>query len=95
MLSETDRARVRESVKKAEATLAAEIVPCVFAQSRPLPGDDLGRRRVRGRSACGALFMTDVVHPLWLPLSTLILFVPAAGFVGAILGHRCARSSAC
>jgi putative membrane protein len=90
MLSENDRARVRAAVDKAEAGLAAEIVPCVFAQSSPYPETTWAGAAAAVGLACGALFLTDVVHPLWLPLSTLILFVPAAAFVGAAFGHWCA-----
>jgi putative membrane protein len=89
MLSEHDRARVRAAVDKAEADLAAEIVPCVFAQSSPYPETTWAGAAAAVGMACAALFLTDVVHPLWLPLSTLILFVPAAAFVGAALGHWC------
>jgi putative membrane protein len=89
MLSEDERARVRAAVDKAEAGLAAEIVPCVFAQSSPYPETTWAGAAAAVGAACGALFLTDVVHPLWLPLSTLILFVPAAAFVGAALGHWC------
>jgi putative membrane protein len=89
MLNESERARVRAAVDKAEAGLAAEIVPCVFAQSSPYPETTWAGAAAAVGSACGALFLTDVLHPLWLPLSTLILFVPAAAFVGAALGHWC------
>ena len=89
MLSEDERARVRAAVDKAEADLAAEIVPCVFAQSSPYPETTWAGAAAAVGVACGALFLTDVVHPLWLPLSTIILFVPAAAFVGAALGHWC------
>jgi putative membrane protein len=89
MLNENERARVRAAVDKAEADLAAEIVPCVFAQSSPYPETTWAGAASAVGLACAALFMTDVVHPLWLPLSTIILFVPAAAFVGAALGHWC------
>ena len=90
MLSESERARVRAAVEKAESVLAAEIVPCVFAQSSPYPETTWAGAAAAVGLACGALFLTDVLHPIWLPLSTLILFVPAAAFVGASLGHWCA-----
>ena len=90
MLKEDERARVRAAVDKAEAGLAAEIVPCVFSQSSPYPETTWAGAAAAVGAACGALFLTDVVHPLWLPLSTLILFVPAAAFAGAALGHWCA-----
>ncbi|MFI5363785.1 MAG: TPM domain-containing protein [Elusimicrobiota bacterium] len=89
MLSESERARVRAAVEKAESGLSAEIVPCVFSQSSPYPETTWAGAAAAVGLACGALFLSDVVHPLWLPLSTLILFVPAAGFVGAALGHWC------
>jgi putative membrane protein len=89
MLSESERARVREAVDKAEAGLAAEIVPCVFAQSSSYPETTWAGAAAAAGLASGALFLTDAVHPLWLPLSTLILFVPAAAFVGAALGRWC------
>ena len=89
MLSESDRERVRQAVTKAEAGLAAEIVPCVFAQSSPYPETTWAGGASAAGLACAALFLIDVVHPPWLPLSTLILFVPAAGLAGAALGHWC------
>src|SRR5258708_6905711 len=89
MLSESERARVRAAVDDAESGLAAEIVPCVFAQSSPYPEATWAGAAAAVGLACGALFLTDVLHPVWLPLSTLILFVPAAAFVGAALGRWC------
>src|SRR3569832_656948 len=90
MLPENARAQVRAAVDKAEAGLAAEIVPCVYAQSSPYPETTWAGAAAAVGLASGLLFMTDVVHPLWTPLSTLILFVPAAAFVGAALGRWCA-----
>ena len=87
MLSESERARVRAAVDKAESDLAAEIVPCVFEQSSPYPETTWAGAAAAVGLACGALFLTDMLHPIWLPLSTLILFVPAAAFVGAALGR--------
>ena len=89
MLSESERARVRAAVDQAESGLAAEIVPCVFAQSSPYPETTWAGAAAAVGLACGALFLTDVLHPIWLPLSTLILFVPAAAFAGAALGRWC------
>ena len=89
MLSENDRARVRAAVDKAEAGLAAEIVPCVFAQSSPYPETTWAAAAAASALACAALYMADVVRPLWTPLTTLILIVPAAAFVGAALGRWC------
>ena len=79
MLNESERARVRAAVEKAEADLAAEIVPCVFAQSSPYPETVWAGAAAAVGLACGALFLSDIFHPIWLPLSTLILIVPAAG----------------
>ena len=90
MLNENERARVREAVEKSEAGLAAEIVPCVFAQSSSYPETLWAGAASAVALACGALFMADVYRPLWLPLSTLILFVPAAGLLGAAVGRWCA-----
>ena len=89
MLSESERARVRAAVDKAETGLAAEIVPCVFAQSCSYPETPWAGAAAAVGLACGALFLADVARPLWLPLSTLILFVPAAAFVGGALGYWC------
>ena len=90
MLSDNDRARVRAAVEKSEADLAAEIVPCVFAQSSPYPETVWAGAAAAVALICGALFLIDVARPIWLPLSTLILFVPAAGLAGAALGRWCA-----
>lgn len=89
MMTEQERTRVRAAVDKAETGLAAEIVPCVYAQSSPYPETTWAGAAAAVGLASGFLFMTDVVHPLWTPLSTLILFVPAAAFVGAALGRWC------
>jgi putative membrane protein len=89
MLNESERARVRAAVDQAEKGLAAEIVPCVFVQSSPYPETTWAGAAAAVGLACGALFLTDILHPIWLPLSTLILFVPAAAFVGGALGHWC------
>ncbi len=84
-----DREKVRAAVAKAEAGLTAEIVPCVYEQSSPYP-ESLWAGAGAGMSlAAGALFLLDVFHPLWLPLSRLILWVPAAGLAGAALGRWC------
>jgi putative membrane protein len=87
MLNENERARVRAAVEKAETGLAAEIVPCVYGQSSPYPETVWAGAAAAVAVACAALFLTDMVHPVWLPLSTLILFVPAAGIAGAALGR--------
>jgi putative membrane protein len=90
MLNEDDRARVAAAVKKAETGLAAELVPVVLAQSSPYPETTWAGGAAGAALACAALFLSDLFHPLWLPLSTLILSVPAAALVGAAIGHRCA-----
>ena len=92
MLNESERARVRAAVEKAEADLAAEIVPCVFAQSSPYPETVWAGAAAAVGLACGALFLSDIFHPIWLPLSTLMLFVPGAGIAGAALGRWCATA---
>jgi len=89
MLNENERARVRAAVEKAEAGLAAEIVPCVYEQSSPYPETVWAGGAAAVAVACGVLFLSDMIRPIWLPLSTLILFVPAAGLAGAALGHWC------
>jgi putative membrane protein len=80
---------VRAAVDKAESELAAEIVPCVYAQSSPYPETTWAGAAAAAGLACGALYLIDVFHPLWTPLTTLILVVPAAAFVGAALGRWC------
>ncbi|MDE2141859.1 MAG: hypothetical protein KGJ84_05550 [Elusimicrobia bacterium] len=90
MLNDNERARVRAAVEKAEAGLAAEIVPCVFAQSSPYPETVWAGAAAAVGLACGVLFIVDAFQPIWLPLSTLILFVPAAGLAGAAVGRWCA-----
>jgi putative membrane protein len=89
MLNESDRARVRAAVEKAEADLAAEIVPCVFAQSSPYPETVWAGAAAAVGLACGAIFLIDTFRPIWLPVSTLILFVPGAGLAGAVIGRWC------
>lgn len=89
MLPPEEGERVRAAVAKAEAALTAEIVPCVYAQSSPYP-EALWAGAGAGMSlAVGALLLLDVFHPLWLPLSRLILWVPAGGLAGAALGRWC------
>lgn len=89
MLTPEDREKVRAAVAKAEAGLTAEIVPCVFAQSSPYPESIWAGAGAGMSLAVAGLFMLDVFHPLWMPLSRLILWVPAAGFLGAALGRWC------
>ena len=87
LLKEDERARVHAAVVKAEAGLAAEIVTCVFAQSSPYPETIWAGAAAAVGLACGALFLIDMVRPVWLPLSTLMLIVPATGLAGAALGR--------
>jgi putative membrane protein len=89
MLSNEDREKVRAAVAKAEAGLTAEIVPCVYAQSSPYPESIWAGAGAGMSVAVAALFLLDVFHPLWMPLSRLILWVPAAGLLGAALGRWC------
>ncbi len=84
-----DREKVRGAVAAAEAGLTAEIVPCVFEQSSPYPESIWAGAGAGMSLAVGALFLLDVLHPVWLPLSRLILWVPAAGLAGAALGRWC------
>ena len=84
-----DRERVRAAVAAAEAGLTAEIAPCVYSQSSPYP-ESLWAGAGAGMSAAvAALFLLDVFHPLWMPMSRLILWVPALGLLGAALGRWC------
>jgi len=90
MLSESERARVRAAVDAAEAGLAAEIVPCVFARSGSYPEAVWAGATLGAAFACAALWLTDAFSPSWLPVRTLMLAVPDAGFLGAALGRWCA-----
>jgi putative membrane protein len=87
MMTSEEREKVRAAVAKAEAGLTAEIVPCVFAQSSPYPETIWAGAGAGMSLAVGALFLLDVFHPLWLPLSRMILWVPAAGLLGAAIGR--------
>ena len=89
MMTLEDREKVRAAVAKAEAGLTAEIVTCVFAQSSSYPESIWAGAGAGMSLAVGALFLLDVFHPLWLPLSRLILWVPATGLLGAALGRWC------
>jgi len=90
MLNAADRENVKAAVAKAESGLTAEIVPCVYAQSSPYP-ESIWAGAVAGMcAAAGALLLLDLFHPLWTPLSRLILWVPAAGVVGGAAGRWCA-----
>ncbi|MBI4059986.1 MAG: hypothetical protein HY403_01005 [Elusimicrobia bacterium] len=89
MLTCEDREKVRVAVAKAESGLTAEIIPCVFEQSSPYPESIWAGAGAGMSLAVGALLLLDVFHPLWTPLSRLILWVPAAGLLGAALGRWC------
>lgn len=89
MLTPSDQEKVRAAVAKAESGLTTEIVPCVFAQSSSYP-ESISAGAGAGMSlAVAALFLLDMFHPLWLPLSRLILWVPVTGLLGAALGRWC------
>ena len=90
MLSESERARVRAAVEKSEAELAAEIVPCVYGQSSPYPETVWAGAAAAVGLTCGALFLADLFRPVWLPVSTIVLLIAAAGICGAAVGHWCA-----
>jgi putative membrane protein len=89
MMTSEDREKVRAAVAKAESGLTAEIVPCVFAQSSSYPETIWAGAGAGMSLAVGALFLLDMFHPLWIPLSRLILWVPAAALLGAALGRWC------
>ena len=89
MLTTEERERVRAAVAKAEAGLSAEIVPCVYDQSSPYPEALWAGAGAAMSLACAALFLTDMLRPVWLALSTLILWVPAAGLAGAAAARWC------
>ena len=88
-MSAQDLEKVRAAVAKAESNLTAEIVPCVFEQSSPYPESIWAGAGAGMSLAVAALFLIDVFHPLWVPLARLILWVPAAGLIGAALGRWC------
>lgn len=87
MMTPEDMEKVRAAVVKAESGLTAEIVPCVFEQSSPYPESVWAGAGAGMSLAVGGLFLLDIFHPLWLPLSRMILWVPAAGLLGAALGR--------
>jgi putative membrane protein len=89
MMTSEDSEKVRAAVAKAEAGLTAEIVPCVYAQSSPYPESLWGGGAVGMGLAVAALLLADRFHPFWMPLTRLILWVPAAGLIGAALGRWC------
>lgn len=89
MMTPEDREKVRAAVAKAESGLTAEIIPCVFEQSSPYPESIWAGAGAGMSLAVAALFLLDMFHPLWMQLSQLILWVPAAGLLGAALGRWC------
>ena len=89
MMTPEDREKVCAAVAKAESCLTAEIVPCVFEQSSPYPESIWAGAGAGMSLAVAALFLLDIFHPLWMQLSQLILWVPAAGLLGAALGRWC------
>jgi putative membrane protein len=86
MLTAEEREKIRGAVVEAEKRLAAEIVPCLYAQSSPYPETIWAGAAAAIAVGSGLLFLVDLRSPIWLPLSTLILFVPAAGILGAAAG---------
>jgi putative membrane protein len=88
MLTPDDRSRIRAAVDKAEASLAAEIVPCVFRESGHYPETIWAGAAVGAALAAAALLLADVLAVgAWWPLWRSALCVPAAGLVGAALGR--------
>lgn len=89
MLTPQERERVRAAVDAAEKTLAAEIVPCVFAQSSPYPETVWAGAASGAALACGALLVADLMKPMWTPLPALMTAVAGAGILGAAVGRWC------
>jgi putative membrane protein len=89
MMTKDDHERVRAAVDKVDASLAAEIVPCVYSQSSPYPETLWAGAACAVGAACAAILLFDAARPIWLPLSTLIVLIPVAGLAGAALGHWC------
>jgi len=89
MLTPQERERVRAAVDAAEKTVAAEIVPCAFAQSSAYPETVWAGAACGAALACGAFLVADLARPVWLPVSALMVAVCAAGIAGAALGRRC------
>ncbi len=90
MLPDSDVARVAAAVKKAEASLTAEIVPCVLTQSSRYPESIWAGAGAGMSLAVAVLFLRDVFDPVWLPVSAQLPYIPLAGLIGAALGRWCA-----
>jgi putative membrane protein len=88
MLTPDERARIRAAVDKAEAELAAEIVPCVFRESAHYPETVWAGAAAGAALAAASLLLADALTVgAWRPLWESALYVPAAGFAGAALGR--------
>ena len=87
MLTPEERERVRAAVDAAEKTLAAEIVPCLYAQSSPYPETVWAGAASGAALACAAVMLSDLRHPLWTPLPQVMTAVAAAGLLGAAVGR--------
>lgn len=87
MLTPEERERVRRAVDAAEKTLAAEIVPCLYAQSSPYPETVWAGAASGAALACALVLVSDLSHPLWTPLPRVMTAVAAAGLVGAAVGR--------
>ncbi len=89
MLNPEQRERVRQAVDAAEEHLAAEIVPCVFAQSSPYPETVWAGAAGGAALACAAFLIADLFKPVWASVAALTTTVAAAGIVGAAAGLWC------
>lgn len=88
MLTPDDRSRIRAAVDKAEAALAAEIVPCVYRESASYPETVWAGAAVGAALASAALLLADALaFGAWWPLWQSALCVPAAALIGAALGR--------
>lgn len=87
MLTEHERARVRKAVDEAESGLAAEIVPCVYAQSSPYPETVWAGAAAAVGLACGAVLARDMLSPVWTTVPVLMVRIAGAGLLGAALGR--------
>lgn len=87
MLTPEERERVRAAVDAAEKTLAAEIVPCLYAQSSPYPETVWAGAASGAALACAAVLLCDLRQPLWTPLPRVMTAVAAAALLGAAAGR--------